>query len=418
MLELSPNTNLLDVDLIRDNLGPPHQLFDIWRKDEVLRWNPPTDSYHTPLIGANMDKGFWVLTRHEDVVFASRDQELFSSYEGGPVLWDWTEEQLSRQRANLMAMKPADHLAFKKLASPPFGARELADFYPEVQKVAKEIIDSVAGRGECEFVFDVASRLPVHTFCRLLGVPDELRETVFRLGNAIADAENAEFTDENEENNRLTELLQVAAMVAEEKRVKPDQSAMSRLVHGEVDGEKLEPLPIFMFFVVLSIAGHETTRSTAAQFIRLMTEYPDQYELIKSDVDKYLPNAIEEVLRFSPPVVKFRRTVTEDTMLRDQQLKKGDKIYLSYPAANRDPAVFSNPHEFDITRENANKHLAFGIGPHFCMGARLARYQLQALLTQIIERIPDIRVEGEMEMLKSIWFNALIKLPVKFTPEA
>ena len=417
MLELSPTTNLLDIELISKNLGPPHQLFDAWREKEAIHWNPPTDSYKPVMNGASMDKGFWVLTRHEDVVEVSRDQERFSSYEGGPVLWDWNEVQLSRQRANIMGMKPADHLALKKLVAPPFGARELADFYPDVQKVAAEIIDSVAKRGECEFVFEVASKLPVYTFCRLLGVPEELRETVFELGNQIADLENPNLNNQPDDAENIPPLFQIAAQVAEQKRLNPDSSAMSRLVHNEVDGEKLEPLSIFMFFVTLSIAGHETTRSTAAHFMRLMSEYPEQFELIKSDVDKYLPNAIEEVLRFSPPVVKFRRTVTEDTKVRDHELKAGDKIYLSYPAANRDPAVFSNPHEFDITRENANKHLAFGIGPHFCMGARLARYQLQALLTQIIERIPDIRVEGEIEMLKSIWFNAVINLPVKFTPE-
>ncbi len=417
MLELSPTTNLLDPELVSANLGPPHQLFDVWRNADELHWNPPTESYKSPMIGATMDQGFWVLTRHEDVVEVSRDQELFSSFDGGPVLWDWEPNQLARQRANLMGMKPADHLAMKKMVSPPFGARELSDFYPDVQRVATEIIDSVAKRGACEFVFDVASKLPVYTFCRLLGVPDDLRDTVFRLGNAIADTENPTYTDENEEHNRLTALFEVAAQVAEQKLAKPDSSAMSRLVHGDVDGEKLDSVSIYMFFVTLSIAGHETTRSTAAHFIRLMSEYPEQYELIKSDVEKYLPNAIEEVLRYSPPVMKFRRTVTEDTTLRDHVLKAGDKIYLSYPAANRDPSVFSNPHKFDITRSNANKHLAFGIGPHFCMGARLARYQLEALLTQVIERIPDIQVTGDIEMLKSIWFNAVLRMPVSFSPE-
>ena len=417
MHELSPNTNLLDIDLVSENLGPPHQLFDAWRQQEGLHWNPPTEAYESPMVGASMDQGFWVLTRHSDVVEVSRDQQRFSSFEGGPVLWDWEPDQLARQRANLMGMRPADHFALKKMVSPPFGARELADFYPDIQRVTSEIIDSVVKRGECEFVFEVASKLPVYTFCRLLGVPDELRDTVFTMGNAIADTENRNYTNENEEHNRLTALFEVAAQVSEQKRANPDGSALSRLVHGEVDGEKLDPVSIYMFFVTLSIAGHETTRSTAAHFIRLMSEFPDQYELIKSDVEKYLPNAIEEVLRYSPPVMKFRRTVTEDTTLRNHELKAGDKVYLSYPAANRDPNVFPDPHDFDITRENANKHLAFGIGPHFCMGARLARYQLQALLTQIIERIPDIRVAGEIEMLKSIWFNAIVKMPVTFKPE-
>ena len=168
----------------------------------------------------------------------------------------------------------------------------------------------------------------------------------------------------------------------------------------------------------MSIAGHETTRGTAVHFIRLMNEYPDQYELLRSNVDQYLPNAIDEVLRFSPPVIKFRRTVMKDTELGGQPLKKGDKVYLSYPAANRDPDVFESPHSFDITRGNARKHLSFGTGPHVCLGARLAHMQLNALLKEIVTRIPDMHPVGDKEMLRSIWFNAVVNMPVEFTPES
>ena len=247
-----------------------------------------------------------------------------------------------------MGMKPADHLAVKKLVMPPFAPAELAAFRPEIDRVARSIVDSVAGTGHCEFVFDVASRLPVYTFCKLLGVPDRLRETVFTLGNQTADTENAAFRDEADSARQG--LFAIARDLAAEKRASPDGSMLSRLVHGEVDGEKLDDATVRMFFLTLSIAGHETTRSTAAHFVRLMHEHPDQYELLRSDVDRHLPNAIEEVLRHSPPVVKFRRTVMEDTEIGGRRVAKGDKIYLSYPAANRDPAVFADPHRFDITR--------------------------------------------------------------------
>ena len=416
MLELPSDTNLLDPDLIPGNSGPPHQLFDVWRESDPIHWNPPSASYESPMPGASVHKGFYVLTRHADVREASLDQHRFSSHDGGPVIWDLEPEQLGYQRANLMGMKPEDHMAMKTLVAPPFGAKELASFYPEVQAVAKEIVDSVARNGRCEFVFDVASKLPVYTFCKLLGVPDEMRDTVFKLGNSIADTENPKRKDIG--TSAGLELLRIGRELAEEKRKKPDNSAMSRLVNGEVDGRKLDEISIGMFFVTLSIAGHETTRNTAGHFVRLMCEHPNQYALLKSDLDKYLPNAIEEVLRHSPPVIKFRRTVVEDTELGGQKLLRGDKIYLSYPAANRDPSVFDEPHRFDITRKNARKHLAFGIGPHFCMGAGLARYQLRALLSQWITRLPDFSIDGEMEMLRSIWFNAVIKMPVKFTPEA
>ena len=408
--------NLIDPELIPAGGGPPHELFDAWRESDPVHWNPPSDSYRTPMPHASLDKGFWVLTRYQDIVDVSRNQELFSSHEGSPVIWDFEPPQLEQQRAGLMGMKPADHMAVKKLVMPPFAPGELAAFHPEIDRVAGAIVDSVAGQGKCEFVFDVASRLPVYTFCKLLGVPDRLRETVFALGNQTADTENPGYRGES--GSAFFALFRIAQELAAEKRAAPDGSMLSRLVHGEVDGEQLDELNIQMFFVTLSIAGHETTRSTAAHFVRLMHDHPDQYELLRSDVDRRLPNAIEEVLRHSPPVVKFRRTVMEDTEIGGQRVAKGDKIYLSYPAANRDPSVFPDPHRFDITRENAARHLAFGSGPHFCLGSRLARYQLQALLGQIVTRIPDIHPDGETEMLKSIWFNAIVRMPVAFTPES
>ena len=413
---MSPTTNLIDPTLIPTNGGPPHELFDAWRESDPVHWNLPPNDYQSPMPGASMRQGFWVLTRYQDVVDVSRNQALFSSHEGGPIIWDLEPPQLAMQRANVMGMERANHSAVKKLVMPPFAPSELAAFYPEIDRVARSIVDSVADAGQCEFVFDVASKLPVHTFCELLGVPERLRETVFRLGNQAADTENPARAD-RDRSAPLT-LLGIARELTEEKKAKPDGSMLSRLVHGEVDGERLDDDNIGMFFVTLSIAGHETTRGTAVHFVRLMNEHPDQYELLLSDVDQHLPNAIEEVLRHSPPVVKFRRTAMADAEIGGQKIAKGDKIYLSYPAANRDPAMFPDPHRFDITRKNANRHLAFGSGPHFCLGARLARYQLGALLKEIITRIPDLRPDGEVEMLPSIWFNAIIRMPVAFTPEA
>ncbi len=415
MSALPNDTNLLDKNLIPSLGGPPHQLFDAWRETDAVHWNPPQDSYNDPSGFGQVTQGFYVLTKYQDVYDVSRNQALFTSHDGSPVIWDMEPEQLAIQQAGIMGMKPEQHSAVKRIVMPPFGPKELLEFYPEVDRVATEIVDSVADKGSCEFVFDVASRLPVYTFCKLMGIPDEMREQVFTLGNRTADIER-EDRDEEEVPAQF-QLFALAQELAEQKRQNPDNSIFSRLVNGEVDGQKLDEMNLNMFFVTLAIAGHETTRGTGAHFIRLMNEYPDQYELLKSDIDKYLPNAIEEVLRFSPPVIKFRRTVTEETELGGKKLAKGDKIYLSYPAANRDPSVFEDPHKFDFTRENANKHLSFGTGPHVCLGARLARYQLQALLKQIITRIPDIHPTGEMNILKSIWFHAVIDMPVAFTPE-
>ncbi|TFU05493.1 cytochrome P450 [Polymorphobacter arshaanensis] len=414
-MNLAFDTSLVDVDLIPEGKGPPLELFARWRREDPVHWNPPPapGTYSSPQVGATLDKGFWVLTRYKDVDTVSRNQQLFSSWLGSPIIWDYDEEALARQRAGMMGMDPDRHLRTKRLVTPIFMPRVINELEPEIARVAKSIVDDVAAAGRCEFVFDVASRLPVYTFCKLLGVPDGDRDLIFKLGNLVADTENAD-TDHGQS---VMQLMEYALRLAAEKAANPDGTMMSNIVNGEVDGDKLAPEEVAMFFVLLSIAGHETTRTTAVHFIRLMTEYPDQYALLRSDPERYLPNAIDEVLRFSPPVIKFRRTATQDTMIGERAVKAGDKIYLSYAAANRDPGMFEDPDRFDITRANASKHLSFGIGPHICLGARLASMQLKHLLMEVITRIPDFRIVGEPTYLRSLWFSAILNMPIEFTPE-
>ncbi len=406
------SANILDPDIFPAQRGAPHRLFDAWRTADPVHWNPVTPTYTPDIPGSSMTKGFWVLTRYQDVFDVSRDQDLFSSHEDGFVIWDLEEEELQRQRANFMGMLPADHQAVKQFLMPAFSARALQALSPQIDKLAKEIVDQIAVRERCEFVFDVASRLPVYTFCELMGIPEQMRERVVELGNAVADVE----TRGAHEVDPTFQLFGLAQEIAEQKRQTPDGSLMSLLVNDAALG--LSEMAVNMFFVVFAIAGHETTRSTAAHFIQLMAAHPDQYALLRSDVDGHLENAIEEVLRYTSTTTNFRRTVMADTEIGGTPVRKGDKVYLSYAAANRDPSVFADPHRFDITRENARKHLAFGTGPHVCIGARLARMELHVLLKQIVTRIPDFQLVGEPTWLRSIWFNAITNLPICYTASA
>ena len=419
MSQIAFETNLADPDLLPSQKGPPHELFRQWRENDPVHWNPPPENYTATMPGASIHKGFWVLTRYQDVFDVSRDQSLFSSHDGGPIIWDFEPERLAMQQMGLMGMQPDQHAIIKRMVMPPFSPKNLALFEDEIKAVAKQIIDDVAAKGDCEFVFDVASRLPVYTFCKIMGIPDDKREQVFQLGNTLADTENPKgYDEENEDAMAVFQLFALCEEISALKKESPDDSILSKLVNEEIEGQKLEQVQINMFFVTLAIAGHETTRGTAVHFIRLMSEHPEQFELIKSDPDKYLSNAIDEVLRVAPPVIKFRRTATQDAEIGGQRIKKGDKIYLSYPAANRDPAVFEDPDRFDILRANANKHLSYGTGPHVCLGARLAHMQLTALLMEIITRIPDIKPVGDIEdPLRSIWFHTVMNMPVTFTPE-
>lgn len=403
-------TNLLDVDIFPNEKGAPHALFDAWRENDPVHWNPVVSSYVAKQSDSSMSKGFWVLTRYQDVFDVSRDQEKFSSHEDGFVIWDPDAEELARQRANMMGMLPADHSRIKQVVLPAFAPKALNTIMPEIETLARDIVDEIIRQGSCEFVFDVASKLPVYAFCELMGIPEEMRSKVVDLGNAMADAE----TPRALSFNPTMELFTISEQVCELKRQHPDGSLLSTLVHDKT--ANLDQLNVNLLFLVFAIAGHETTRSTAAHFMYLMKAHPDQYQLLLSDVDKHLENAIEEVLRYTSTTTNFARTATMDTDIGGHAIKKGDKIYLSYAAANRDPLVFDAPHVFDITRANARKHIAFGTGPHVCIGARLARMELTALLRQIVTRMPNYEISGEPRWLRSIWFNAITELPIKFTP--
>jgi cholest-4-en-3-one 26-monooxygenase len=402
-------TNLLDADIFPDEQGPPHHLFDEWRANNPVHWNPANPAYTGSLPDSSGAKSFWVLTRYKDVQDVSMNQELFSSYEGGIVVWKLEGEALERQRANFMLMRPAEHSAVKKVIMPPFMPKALAAIAPEIDRLAADIVSSVADKGECEFVFDVASRLPIYTFCELMGIPEHLRDQVAEYGNAMADVESR--TEHS--LDPAIGLFGLAQELAEEKRRNPDDRLLSVMVNDTT--LNLDPMQINQFVLVFAMAGHETTRSTAAHFVHLMHKHPDQYAILRSDFDAHIENAIDEVLRFTSTTTNFTRTAIADTEIGGYPVKKGDNIYLSYAAANRDPAVFEDPHRFDITRSNAKRHLAFGTGPHVCTGARLAKMQLRALLKQVVTRMPDIRPVGEPEWLRSVWFNAIIRMPVEFT---
>ena len=399
--------NLLDSGLFPAEQGPPHRLFDTWRASDPVHWNPPNPDFVNAMPESSGVRGFWVLTRYKDVYDVSMNQELFSSHEKGIVVWDFEGESLARQQANFMSMKPADHAAVKKVIMP----RALNEIAPQIERLAAEIVDSVASKGACEFVFDVASRLPIYTFCELMGIPEHLRDQVADYGNALADVEGRA----SHSLDPMIGLFGIAQELATEKRSNPDNRLMSAMVNDTT--LNLDPMAINQFFLVFAMAGHETTRSTAAHFIHMMHRHPEQYALLRSDFDAHIDNAIDEVLRFTSTTTNFTRTVMADTEIGGHPVRKGDKVYMSYAAANRDPSVFEAPHHFDITRRNAKRHLAFGAGPHICVGARLAKMQLRALLAQIVTRIPDIHPVCEPEWLHSVWFNAIIGMPVEFTAE-
>ena len=405
------DVDLADPTVVIRHEGPPNEYLAMLRREAPVHWNaltPAGRSEQPP-----MTEGFWVLTKHADIVRASKEHETFSSHIGGPVLWDLEPEMLMRQRAGMMGMDPPDQSRYRKLVSPPFTPRNVTSLEPVIRKRATEVVDAVAAKGRCDFGMDLAWDLPVTVMCEFMGIPQEDRRKMFDWSTTAATPE----TGNPEDNQAATMALMTYALeLAQKKRVEPDDTLVSRYANGEVDGESLNDVEIGIFFVTLSIAGHDNIRNTSNHLIRLLTENPDQKELLLEDLEGRLPNAIEEAMRHSPSVVQFRRTLARDVEMRGQSMKAGDKVYLSYASGNRDEEVFEDPDRFDILRANAKEHLTFGSGNHFCMGAQLARMQLQILFTEILTRLPDIRVVGPPERLKSLWFNGINKMEVEYTP--
>lgn len=391
--------------------GPPNDYFEMLRREAPVHWNELTDASRSEL--PPMQQGFWVLSKHADVVRASKDHATFSSHLGGPILWDPQDEMLALQRAGMMGMDPPAHSRYRKLVSGGFTPRGVRTLEQAIRSRAAEIVDAVAARGRCDFVRDLGWELPLTTLCEFMGIPLEDREDIFLWSTQAATPESG--TPEARAA-ALAALTGYALQLAKQKREAPDDSLISKYANGEVDGESLADIEIAMFFTTLSIAGHETTRNTSNHLMRLLSEHPEQKELLLGDLEALLPNAIDEALRHAPPVMQFRRTVAADLELRGQKLRVGDKVCLSYVSANRDEEVFDDPNRFDITRHNAREHLAFGSGNHFCMGAQLARMQLQALFGEILARLPDIHLAAPPERMLSLWFNGIERMEVAYTP--
>ncbi len=396
--------------------GVPFEYLAVLRREAPVFWNPP------PVDGAVLRDvenykpcGFWVLSKYEDVAAVSKDTERFSCWENA-MLWIDVKQSpmaLAAQRAGLMGMDPPQHTQFRRLVQPGFTPRSVAAMEPHISEEAAKVIGELAGRDRAEFVFEVAAELPMILLCELMGVPQDRRGEYLELGNATASFEFNENFVEDQIN-----LFLLLDDIVKTRQDTPDDTLVSKYVHGEVDGRKLAEGEITQFFQTLSIAGHETTRNTTAHFVRLMDEHPDQKALLLEDIEGRLPNAIEEVLRFSPPVMQFCRTATENVTLRGAEIAKGDKVYMSYISANRDEDVFEDPERFDILRPNADKHLAFGTGAHFCLGASLARLQLRCILSELYTRLPDIALADAPTPMYSVWFNAINEMPVLTCPAA
>lgn len=362
-------------------------------------------------------QGFWAITKYADVVAISKDPKTYSSARGGTNLMDLPPEELSIVQMMMVNMDPPKHTKFRNLVSKGFTPRMITQLEPMIRKAAARTIDAVAKRGECDFVPSIAGDLPLIIIADLLGVPQDDRSKVFDWSNRLIGFDDPEFQTTLEDGKMAAgELWMYANGLAAQRRAKPELDLTSVLVHASVDGEKLSEMEFDAFFLMLAVAGNETTRNAISGGMLALIQHPEQRQRLLDD-PSLIPSAIEEILRWVTPVIHFRRTLTRDVELRGQQLREGDKVAIFYPAANRDEEVFANPMTFDVTR-TPNEHLSFGVGQHFCLGASLARLELRVIFEELLERLPDLELAGDVRRLRSNFINGIKSMPVRFTPEA
>jgi cholest-4-en-3-one 26-monooxygenase len=279
------------------------------------------------------------------------------------------------------------------------------------------IVDNIIERGSCDFVVDIASELPLQAIAEIMGVPQEDRMMLFDWSNRMIGIDDPEFADEDGAT-ASAELFMYVNELAKARGTDPRDDIVTKLINAEVEGDRLTEFEFDMFMMLLTVAGNETTRNTTSWGMWALMQNLDQYSLLTGDIDGKLDHAIEEVLRWATPVYHFRRTATADTELHGQEIKKDDKVVIWHISANRDETVFEDPYRFDIDRW-PNEHIAFGGGgQHFCLGANLARMELKLIFREILERIPDMRLAGEVEMLRSNFIGGVKHMPVTFTPGA
>jgi cholest-4-en-3-one 26-monooxygenase len=385
----------------------PHDTFTHWRKEAPVQWIDEVDG-----------PGYWALFAHPEVSAANRDAETFSSEERATFIWEPDDETLVQLRMLMLNMDAPKHTRYRSLVNRGFTPSTIRKIEQHIVDQSRLIVDRVIEQGSCDFVTDLAAELPLQVIAEMMGVPQEDRHKLFEWSNRMVGSEDPEYqTSAEEAGTAQIELFAYAHALAEERRAHPRDDIISSLIQAEIDGDRLSDLEINMFFMLLAVAGNETTRNLTAHGMLALFDHPDQRAKLQADMS-LLPTAIEEMLRWGTPVMQFRRTAMRDVELGGVPMKQGDKVILWYISANRDENVFPDPFAFDIER-TPNDHVAFGgKGPHFCLGANLARAELRAIFNEILTRMPDMELAGEPQRLRSNFINGIKHIPVRFSPGA
>jgi methyl-branched lipid omega-hydroxylase len=368
---------------------------------------------------AEAGNGYYALVRYADVLEASKNPEVFCSGKGATSIADLPAE-FNEYFGSMINMDNPRHARLRRIVSRAFSQRMITRFEDDVRRTAATVVDDLLAAGPGDFVSQVAARLPLKIICDMMGIPDDHVEMVLAKSNIILSGSDPEFISEDLDT-AVTQLLTAAQELADlvtnlaaDRMKNPREDVLSSLVTANIDGEQLTSQELASLFILLVVAGNETTRNALSHALMLFTRFPEQRALLLNDFEGRITGAVEEVVRHASPVLFMRRTLTQDYTMNGQDYREGDKVMLYYYSANRDETVFPDPERFDILR-SPNPQVGFGAaGPHFCLGAHLARREITVMLRELLTRVPDITA-GEPDRLLSNFVNGIKHLPCQFS---
>ena len=418
-------------DLYLFTQGQPFELY------QTLRENAPV-YFHDPM-PTDPEPGYWALTSYEDIKFVSMNPQIFSSQYATGNLLTLGEEENRHPRLfqttidHMLNLDGEMHLGLRKEHMPFFRPNFVAELQEKVSLKISALLDNISDMGECNLVKEVSQQLPIFTLSEILGIPEADRQKLvdwmefLELAQYFA-VEQIKQKNEGHSDNTpdpamidmfnamVDEMFDYGKSILQAKREKPSNDLLSAIANAKIEGEKLSQEFLDGSWLLIIIAGNETTRNSISGTIKLLTENPDQKEKLINNME-LLPNMVNEAIRLISPVIYMRRTTTEETQVGEQKIGPQEKVVLYYGAANRDPDIFTNPDKFDIERENAKKHLAFGYGRHLCLGKHMANMQLAEVYKQILERFPDMHQSDEWKVVPNNFTHSISEMPVAFKPE-
>jgi cytochrome P450 len=417
MTAVDPDLRLEDISLENDDFADriPHETFALLRREAPVWW------YDWPL-----GRGYWCVTRHADVVAISRDTKTFTSEQGANLEDLDAEQQVARR--SMLETDPPRHTRLRGLVGPPFTPRAIKAYELALRELTDAVLDRALPLGELDFVEEIAKQLPIRVLCQLLGAPDEDTGRLIDWGDRMignTDPELADVLHDSADSERYRmlpfrspaalELFEYGHGLAAERRRRPQDDLVSKLANAEIDGQSLTEQEFDTMFLLLVVAGNETTRQAIAHGMLALIENPDEWKRLVHDHELVRTAAADEILRWSSPVLHFRRTATREVELGGLTMKPGDKIVIWYVSANFDEQVFEDPLRFDVGRR-PNPHVTFGGGgPHFCLGAHLAKLEVQVMFEALVERVADMELTGSPERMRTNFTNALKRMPVRVT---